>query len=118
MSPQFICQKNQRGEKVAESTTDPSLNPLNGIDYIEVASVDQKTLNIHFIHPLPGQPGGVPAAPALTKDNVIIIGGVRRTNIQVLTASASAEVLTITVNQAGDFSFYTLKIVNSATDES
>jgi hypothetical protein len=110
MSTQYICQKNERGEKVAQSTT------LNGIDYIEVVSVDQKTLALHFIHPLPGETNGVPATPALTNNNIIITGGVRIRNVQVLNLSAAAEVLTIQVNTAGDFSFYTLSLVKSLTD--
>ena len=35
----------------------------NGIDYLEVTSPDQRTLEVTFIHPLPGEGDGVPEAP-------------------------------------------------------
>src|SRR5882724_3526559 len=110
MTTQYRCENDNRHQLVGESTT------LNGIDYVEVASTDQKTLELHFLHPLPGQLNGVPAGPALTKGNVIITGGVRVRNIRVESIAASNEVLTIQVNQRGDFSFYTLKLVKSAMD--
>lgn len=110
MSTQYICQKNERADLVGKSAT------LNGIDYIEVVSVDQKTLELHFIHPLPGQSNGIPATPPLTNNNIIITGGMRIRNVQVLNVSAAAEVLTVQVNIAGDFSFYTLSLVKSLTD--
>ena len=110
MTTQYRCQNDNRHQLVGESTT------LNGIDYIEVASTDQKTLELHFLHPLPGQLNGVPAGPALTKGKVIITGGVRVRNIRVESIAANNEVLTIQVNQRGDFSFYTLKLVKSAMD--
>ncbi len=110
MTTQYRCQNDNRHQLVGESTT------LNGIDYLEVASPDQKTLDLHFLHPLPGQLNGVPAGPALTIGNVIISGGVRVRNIHVESISENNEVLTIQVNQRGDFSFYTLKLVNSAID--
>lgn len=110
MTTQYRCQNDNRHQLVGESTT------LNGIDYLEVASTDQKTLELHFLHPLPGQLNGVPAGPALTKGKVIITGGVRVRNIRVESIAANNEVLTIQVNQRGDFSFYTLKLVKSAMD--
>src|SRR6266542_630375 len=110
MTTQYRCQNDNRHQLVGESTT------LNGIDYLEVASPDQKTLDLHFLHPLPGQLNGVPAGPALTIGYVIISGGVRVRNIHVESISENNEVLTIQVNQRGDFSFYTLKLVNSAID--
>jgi hypothetical protein len=86
---------------------------LNGIDFLEVASPDERTLNVNFLFNLPGQPNAVPPlpAPVLTADNVSITGGVRITGIKVLTASSTTNVLTVTVNAAGDYSTYTLTIV-------
>src|SRR5271165_7414618 len=110
MATQLMCTKDQRRKDLLKQSP-PS---LNGIDYIEVASADQKTLALHFLFPLPGQPGGIPnPAPALTEGNILIQGGVRVRGIQALTVSAAAEVLTITVNAAGDFSIYTLQLVTS-----
>lgn len=110
METQFRCQNERRRKKVEE------LKTLNGIDYLEVATLDQKTLKVFFIHNLPGEVDPVPAAaPALTKGNVIIEGGVRKTGIRVDSLSASKSVLTVKVSDRGDFSTYTLRIVTSPT---
>jgi hypothetical protein len=105
MSTQYACQKPQRRSQVLAS------GMLNGIDYLEVTSTDQKTLSVHFLFPLPTAPGAVPAAPALTAGNVIIDGGVRITGITVSAVSAAANILTVTCNAAGDRSTYTLRLV-------
>ena len=86
---------------------------LNGMDFVEVATPEQTTLHVHFIHPLPGQPNGVPAAPPLTAANVVITGGVRVTEIRVVRVTAGRNLLTVVVDQPGDFSQYTLKLVAS-----
>lgn len=104
----------------------------NGIDYLEVADgpvVAQSVLNLYFLHPLtPGQ---------LQVDNILICGGERIRNIQVAgvvdgsalspppvetdCSAASppdgSNLLVITVQQPGDFSTYTLKLVaNTGSD--
>ncbi|MBK8096622.1 MAG: putative baseplate assembly protein [Planctomycetes bacterium] len=88
---------------------------LNGIDFLEVASADQRTLAVTFLAPLPGEVGGVPAAPALGQEQIVIEGGQRITGIR-LTAPpvASGNVLTVTVDRAGDFSSYRLRLVAGA----
>jgi len=107
----FCCDKNRR-RAVIEGN-------LNGIDYIEVIddpAMDdtdrQRTLEIYFVKDL-----SVP----LTADHVILEGGSRLRHIQVLSAtigiSPNAHVLTIEVDRAGDYSIYTLRIVDPA-DES
>lgn len=112
MSTQYSCQKPQRRAAVLAQNS-PA---LNGIDYLEV-SADQNTLSVHFLFPLPGQTGGVPASPALSANNVIIQGGVRITGIRVLVpVTAAGKVLTVNVNAAGDFSTYTLSLVSDATN--
>jgi hypothetical protein len=110
MDSQYICGNERRHELVGKSTS------LNGIDFIEVVSTDQKTLEIHFLHPLPGQLNGVPSSPALTRQNVLITGGTRVRDIRVDSVNASGDTLTVQVNARGDFSFYTLRIVNSPQD--
>lgn len=97
-------------------TGDPA-SGHNGIDYLEVVSGDQRTLEVHLLHPAPGEPGGVPAGPALTADDVRIAGGERITGIRVTGVAAAAEVLTVTVDTAGDFSPYTLRLVAGGTDD-
>jgi hypothetical protein len=79
---------------------------LNGIDYLEV-SADQKTLFVTFIHPL---------TTPLRQENVIIEGGTRICSLQVESASAFARLLTLRVNQPGDLSTYTLRLVKSIND--
>lgn len=91
---------------------------LNGIAFIEVTSADQRQLTVHFLKPLPGQAGGVPAAPALAAANLRIDGGVRVTGVRVAAPPlASAERLVVQVDRAGDFSRYTLRIVTSPTED-
>jgi hypothetical protein len=113
MATQYICGKQQRKAKVL-TTVDGSGHPvLNGIDYLEVSSADEKTLSVHFLFNLPGIANGVPASPApsLTASNVVIEGGVRITGIVVTSAASAGNVLTVQVNKAGDYSTYTLRIV-------
>lgn len=100
------CDDQRRRAATAESD-------FNGIDFLEVDPASQLTLRVHFLHPLPGESGGVPAAPPLTEDNVVVEGGVRITGIAVTSATSAADVLTVTVDQAGDFSTYVLRLVAS-----
>jgi hypothetical protein len=86
---------------------------LNGIVYLEVASADQRRLELVFVQALPGQPGGVPAAPALTPAQVLIEGGVRVAAPQVLAVAASGNRLRVDVSAPGDFSNYRLRLVSS-----
>jgi hypothetical protein len=110
MTTQFRCNTERRREAVR----DQSPATLNGIDYLEVVSYDQKKLAVHFIHPLPGQSNGVPASPVLTKENFLIEGGGRIRDLHVITVVAAANVATLTVNAAGDFSIYKLQLAVSA----
>ena len=114
MTTQYFCKNKDRWKKVKES------NSINGIDYLEIASEDQRTLKIYFLHNLPGQADGIPATPPLTKDNIFIKGGVRVNNISVADSlnnpSIRENVLTVIVDNAGDFSTYTLKIAGSIID--
>jgi len=85
---------------------------LNGIDFLEVVSADQRTLAVHLIHGL-----SAVASPPFTPTNVVISGGVRLRDIRVLSVTPSADdVLTVTVDQAGDFSQYTLQFVRDSDD--
>ena len=112
MATQYFCRSLRRRTEVL-TTLSGGKPVLNGIDFLEVASPDERTLNVNFLFNLPGQPNAVPPlpAPVLTADNVVIAGGVRITGIKVLTASSTNNVLTVTVNAAGDYSTYTLTIV-------
>ncbi len=81
---------------------------LNGLDYLEVGS-DQRTLTVYFL-------GKVTIS--LQPTNVIIEGGRRIRDLQVETvrvirdeAAESDSYMEVTVNKAGDFSTYTLRVV-------
>ncbi|HTN47554.1 MAG TPA: baseplate J/gp47 family protein [Flavipsychrobacter sp.] len=113
MNTQFFCKNRDRWKKIVAQEP----HAINGIDYLEVASEDQKTLKLFFLFSLPGQSNGVPSFPLLRKENIFIEGGVRVKNINVLNISAADNTLTITVDKAGDFSTYTLRLSVSATDK-
>jgi Baseplate J-like protein len=93
--------------------------PLNGIDFVEVLDSDaatnaqrQRTLFVHFINPL---------TIALTKTNFRIEGGERIRGIVVTKLTPNwngdAKVLAVEVDPYGDYSIYTLRIVQSATND-
>jgi hypothetical protein len=89
----------------------------NGIDFLEVLdteapseSLRQRVLLVHFIKPL--------APGILTTDNVLIEGGERIRGIAVVSTSQGtgeqAHILTVKVDKPGDFSTYTLRLVQDA----
>jgi hypothetical protein len=89
---------------------------LNGIDYLEVVDSEapsedqrQRLLTVHFVNDLTGSP--------LTKGNFRVDGGERIRNIQVIDTTPGTEenVLRIEVDSAGDFSKYTLWLVQNHT---
>jgi hypothetical protein len=117
MSTQYFCRSQQRRAQVLKARDSQGHPVLNGIDFLEIASADQKTLSVNFLFPLPGQANGTPSGPALTSANVVIEGGVRITGILVQDPVTSAgNVLTVNVNAAGDFSTYTLRLVSDRTN--
>ena len=76
MATKYYCKNEERRRLVGRTVDDqgvPIVPKLNGIDYLEVASVDQKTLKVFFLHNLPGQPNPIPPAGLpLTAANVVI----------------------------------------------
>lgn len=113
MATRYYCGTPGRRRAVLNAR-DAAAQPVrNGIDYLEVSD-DQLTLTVYFLHPLPDQPGGVPAAPALTSANIQIEGGVRVSGIQAIAPlSASGNMLSVPVNARGDFSTYRLRLVEA-----
>jgi hypothetical protein len=104
----FCCQDRRRDAVAAQQS-------INGIDFLEVLDNPslpqlqrQCTLFVHFIKPL--------SSGSLAIHNVQIEGGERITKIQVTGVSAGsgaqAQVLTVTVAEPGDFSTYTLRLVD------
>ncbi len=113
----FFCSNENRRERVRTMLGPDGTPLLNGIDYLEVVNEAQTELELHFVHPLPGEAGGIPqGASALTAENILILGGERIKNIGVVSVAAAGEVLSVTVDAPGDFSIYTLALV--ATGES
>lgn len=126
------CNENRK----AAILNNPSLN-LNGIDYLEVLDGEavplglprQQTLLVHCLT----------AAPTLAPTNILITGGesvIGITAVWITTASSplaslkkqaqdyfqslpdAANVLVVSTNKAGDFSTYTLRLVNDVEQAS
>jgi baseplate J-like protein len=90
---------------------------LQGIDYLEVTTPDQLTLDVHFIET--GSPGVLNAmltAVQADKKLVTIEGGVRERGIRVVSATKVGRLLRVVVDRAGDFSAYTLGIKHTDLD--
>ncbi len=81
------------------------------IDFLEV-SADQRTLLVTFFEDIPADGSGNPSHFGL--GNLQIDGGVRVQGIQASELHASGKVLSVKVDQTGDFSTYTLRIVAEA----
>ncbi len=101
----YVCGTALRREAVRAATDAGGRPLLNGIDYLEVGSADQKTLVATCLHPLSGP---VP--------HVLIEGGTRITGIRATEVTASANRLTVRVNSTGDFSRYTMRLTRSGQD--
>lgn len=85
----------------------------NGLDYLEVSD-DQRTLTVYFLGPAP---------EGLTRDNVRITGGRRIRDVRVTDLRVCPQVdpeldncIVVTVDNPGDFSTYTLCLVDLPED--
>ncbi|HEV2956324.1 MAG TPA: baseplate J/gp47 family protein [Xanthobacteraceae bacterium] len=88
---------------------------FNGIDFVEIASHDQKTLRVHFLNAVTVK--GNPTAATITGGESIPTVAVGPINPADWTVDASGRpLLTLRVGAPGDFSFYTLTLTNSALD--
>jgi hypothetical protein len=110
MSVYACCETN----RIAHALNHPT---INGIRYLEVvdhegqpASERQRRLMVTFLRPV---------NPPLTTDNFVVEGGERVLNIVVeqVNAGSSDEVIELLVDRAGDFSLYTLRLIDPATGE-
>jgi hypothetical protein len=110
--PLYFCCDERRRDAVRGSA-------LNGIDYLEVVDHDalveadrQRFLRVHFVNDI--------AANSLAAANVSIAGGERIRPIVILGAAIGtgddADVLTVEVEEPGDFSIYTLSLVRGPSD--
>ncbi|MFP5246832.1 MAG: putative baseplate assembly protein, partial [Thermoanaerobaculia bacterium] len=101
---QYRCKGSEARRQAVRDSAD-----YNGIDYLEVGST-QLTLDIFFLKPV--------AAATLTKANFRINGGERVIDIKVTNvANLGTNLVTLTVDKAGDYSTYTLRLVNGPGDD-
>jgi hypothetical protein len=103
MKASAICKDEHRREDVREKL------PLNGLDYLEV-SEDQLTLSVYFLGKAPEHIGAA---------NVRIEGGRRMRDVAVREVHVHRnpnpqldDRMEVTVDKPGDFSNYTLRLVN------
>lgn len=102
-STQYHCGELKRRDAVIANGT------LNGIDFLEIATFDQFELRLGLFLPV----------STLTPANFRIEGGVRITDIVVVSITGQpGATLTLTVSNRGDFSTYTLRIVDPANPHS
>jgi hypothetical protein len=101
----LICGNELRREAVRQQPK------LYGLDFLEVGP-DQRTLTVHFLGKAPRGHHG------LDRRNVVIEGGRRIRDIQVISADVHRsgdpeldDTIVVVVDRAGDFSTYTLRIV-------
>ena len=82
----------------------------NGIDYLEVADTTTLPQQTLLVYCLKGAPSN------LTPDNVMITGGESITGITAssVAVGSAPNVLVVQTSRPGDFSTYTLRLVNSA----
>lgn len=89
---------------------------LNGIDFIEVASADQRTLRVHFMNTVAVQ-GTLTARPTIDGGDVIRVVAVQTvTNADWATDPDGRPLLTLHVDAEGDFSFYRLTLASPVLD--
>jgi hypothetical protein len=110
MSALIFCCDDRRRALVRQHGT------LNGIDILEVVDHDQpvlaerqRLLRVHFVKP--PSPTLTARLQALTPDGVLLSGGVRTRGITVDTVALKAGVLEVHVTPRGDYSPYTLSLV-------
>ena len=106
------CQNQQARRELLLNRPD-----LNGIDYVEVAPANHSILQIFFIKPVGPLNTANPADPndqyglSTNLSPISIDGGTRIVGITPVSCTRQADgSLTLVVNQAGDFSTYTLTI--------
>ncbi len=107
--PILTCQDEQRRHQVRK------VQGVNGLDYLEIDQHDRTRLIAYFLGKAPEH---------LRKENVVIQGGRRIRNIQVddikIVRQRDPELddaLIVTLDRAGDFSTYTLGLVETDEDD-
>ena len=113
MNSSLVCSGEERRESVRAAS-------LNGLDYVEITSDDQRTMAVYFLGKAPPaiEAQGKPPRAPIAKKNVRIEGGRRIRNVRVVDVSIHRnehprqdDWMEVTVDKAGDFSPYTLRLV-------
>src|SRR5271169_648787 len=101
--PSLSCREERRREDVRTAS-------LFGLDYVEVADQQQLALNVFFLGKAPKN---------VEKANVVLTGGRRIRDVQITSVSVQRQpdptlddYLEVGVNKPGDFSTYTISLVN------
>ncbi len=108
MTTDLLCHDETRRQKVREHHNEHDLPDFNGIDYVEVSD-DQLTLSVFFLRKAPRH---------LRPANIRIEGGRRVRDIEVTELHACRQhnrelddCLQVKLDKYGDFSCYTLRLV-------
>jgi hypothetical protein len=105
---------NDRRNLVRESRTDPTLTPVNGIDFVQVDPADESQLIVHFIFDVNTDvdpPLASAVGSSLSKGLFFISGGERITSILVTSIRrAGSDQIVASTDVVGDFSNYMLQI--------
>lgn len=111
MNVSQICQdQTARRQRIRDLAQRAESNEPNGIDYVEVDET-QKVITVYFLNKAPFD---------IQPQNVLITGGVRVRDIQVIDIRLCRvddpdrdDCMKVFVDKYGDFSSYTLKLVNA-----
>jgi predicted phage baseplate assembly protein len=102
--PHLSCREERRREDVRAAR-------LFGLDYVEVVDEQQLTLNVFFLGKAPQH---------IEKANVVLAGGRRIRDVQIQSVTVKRQpdptlddYLEVRVTKAGDFSSYTISLVNT-----
>jgi len=88
---------------------------FNGIDFVEIASLDQKILKVHFFNPVSLQ-GTITAVAIAGGETIPTVPVDLIDNATDWSIDAGRLVLTLRVKAPGDFSRYTLKLTSNLLD--
>lgn len=106
--PNLSCREDRRREDVRTAS-------LFGLDYVEVVDDQQLTLNVFFLGKAPQK---------IEKANVVLSGGRRIRDVQITSVRVQRQpdptlddYLEVRVNKAGDFSNYTISLVDAVNGQ-
>jgi len=106
--PNLSCREERRREDVRAAS-------LFGLDYVEVADEQQVTLNVFFLGKAPQN---------IEQANVVLTGGRRIRDVQIKSVNVKRQpdrtlddYLEVRVTKAGDFSNYTISLVNTVNGQ-